>query len=165
MVELIALSANGEVRTCKGCGQVKPMEEFYFHKASLKSRVRKCKSCYGDQRKNVKIGSLDGRLRAIFSNAVERRHKGLDISLRDLHDLWEKQKGLCSYSGTPMTWDDSNRYTTASLDRIDSSKGYVRGNIALCCAIVNIMKNQMPLEHWLWWCRSIVATASKLSGG
>lgn len=158
MGDVVALSSTA-VRTCKGCGQAKPLEDFYFHKASLSSRVRKCKTCYGEQRKKVKVGSLDGRLRAIFSNVTERRHKGVDISLQDLKDLWEKQKGLCAYSGVPMTWDDSNRYTTVSIDRIDSSKGYVRGNIAFCCFTVNIMKSNMPVEHFLWWCRNIVLTS------
>lgn len=123
--------------------------------------MRSCKLCYVGQRKQTRIGSLEGRLRAIFNNTKERKHKGLDISFQDLVDLWEKQKGLCAYSGVPMTWDDSNRYTTVSIDRIDSSKGYVRGNIAFCCFTVNIMKSNMPVEHFLWWCRNV---SSKLGG-
>ncbi len=159
MPDLVALPT--PTRVCKTCKLEKSISEFYAHGASRGGRVRSCKSCYTEQRKKVKIGSLDGRLRAIFGNVTERKHKGLDINLQDLKDLWEKQKGFCAYSGVPMTWDDSNRYTTVSIDRIDSSKGYVRGNIAFCCFIVNIMKTDMPVEHFLWWCRNI---STKLGG-
>jgi hypothetical protein len=159
VADLIALpSPAEETRVCKTCKQEKPLSKFYAHGASRGGHVRSCKSCYMDQRKQIKIGSLEGRLKSIFANVTERRHKGLDISLQDLRDLWEKQKGLCAYSGVPMMWDDSNRYATVSIDRIDSSKGYVRGNIAFCCAIVNVMKNKMPVEHFLWWCRNISST-------
>jgi hypothetical protein len=156
MVELLALPTL--TRTCKGCGIEKPLSEFYPHKQSRDGRVRKCKSCYVEQRRAAKISTIEGRLREALSNAKETSQKKgrvCEVSVENLLTLWESQKGLCRYSGVPMTWDDSNRYTTVSLDRIDSTKGYVVDNIALCCTMVNIMKNQMPLEHFVWWCRSI----------
>lgn len=162
MADVVALSS-AATRVCKTCGKEKLISEFYAHGASRGGHVRSCKSCYTEQRKKVKIGSLDGRLRAVLGNINERRRSkgGEDLSLQDLRQLWDNQKGLCAYSGVPMTWDDSNRYTTVSIDRIDSSKGYVRGNVAFCCFTVNIMKSNMPVEHFLWWCRNV---SSRLGG-
>ena len=34
-----------------------------------------------------------------------------------------------------------------SIDRIDSSKGYIKGNVQLVCVLYNLMKNKLPEEE------------------
>ena len=109
--------------------------------------------------KSATTGSVLGRLRETLHNAEESsKNKGRDIniSIGDLIELWEKQQGRCFYSNIPMSFDGVDQYRTVSLDRMDSTKGYVHGNLVLCCTIVNIMKNNMPAEHLLAWCQNIV---------
>jgi hypothetical protein len=39
-----------------------------------------------------------------------------------------------------------------TVDRIDSSKGYIRGNIALCLSVINKTKQNLTIEqlkHWV----------------
>jgi hypothetical protein len=45
---------------------------------------------------------------------------------------------------------------SASLDRIDSSKGYVKGNVQWTHKTVNIMKQAMSDEELIDWCKVIV---------
>ena len=47
--------------------------------------------------------------------------------------------------------------STASLDRIDSSEGYVPGNVQWVHLVVNDLKSNMPQEEFLNWCRDIAA--------
>jgi hypothetical protein len=47
---------------------------------------------------------------------------------------------------------------TASLDRIDSSKGYIIGNVQWAHKMVNRMKNDMPQEEFIEFCRDIIST-------
>jgi len=45
--------------------------------------------------------------------------------------------------------------TTASVDRIDSSKGYVTGNIQIVHKTVNYMKHTLTQADFLFFCESI----------
>ena len=63
-----------------------------------------------------------------------------DIDNDYVVDLWEKQQGKCAITDLPMV-HKFNQLNSVSIDRIDSSKGHVRGNIQLICQAVNLMKN------------------------
>lgn len=49
----------------------------------------------------------------------------------------------------------------ASLDRIDSSKGYTKDNVQLVAFIVNYMKNALSESEFLTICNGIVKKAKK----
>jgi hypothetical protein len=77
---------------------------------------------------------------------LKYRNKEIGITLQDLKDLWESQNGTCPMTGWKLelpTQSKNYRLTikTASLDRIDSSKGYVVGNIRFVSVIHNFAKN------------------------
>ncbi len=64
---------------------------------------------------------------------------GFDLDLLYLCTLWLDQRGRCAITGIHLDCDtgtvkDKNPFR-ASVDRIDNSKGYVRGNVRL-------------LSHW-----------------
>ena len=48
------------------------------------------------------------------------------------------------------------RITNASIDRIDSSIGYVHGNVQLTCVRANLMKGPMRTNQLLDLCASIL---------
>jgi len=56
-----------------------------------------------------------------------------DLDWNYLVSLWYSQKGLCAKTGVPMTGKSGSQKSKnpyrASLDRIDNSKGYVKGNV------------------------------------
>ena len=63
-----------------------------------------------------------------------------DIDLPYLKSLWEKQNGICPYTGfkmdlpeTTLSHSSFKSLKKSSLDRIDSSKGYVKGNVEFVC--------------------------------
>lgn len=41
--------------------------------------------------------------------------------------------------------------TVSGIDRIDSTKGYVEGNVVPCCALCNFAKSDMPLSEFEEW--------------
>lgn len=68
-----------------------------------------------------------------------------DLSLSFLATLWMYQKGRCALTGQPMDYAsgsqvNKNPYRT-SIDRIDNSKGYVRGNVRLLTHWANNAKS------------------------
>ena len=84
---------------------------------------------------------------------AEDSKKEFSVSLQYLKEIWDKQNGICPYTG----WVLENPPTSggkrikapnrASADRIDSSKGYLRGNVEFVCCAINYAKNSFTKEE------------------
>ena len=79
----------------------------------------------------------------------KNKNRECDIDLNYLKEVWERQEGKCPYLKrklilplTDQSHDKTNPNLIASLDRIDSSKGYVRGNIQFISTTLNFAKNK-----------------------
>lgn len=85
-----------------------------------------------------------------------RKHDN-EMTLEYLKEIWDSQGGICPYTGQKMTLHNSyiarnkggKNPFNASLDRIDSSKGYVKGNVEFVCMAVNLAKNSMSKQIML----------------
>lgn len=74
-----------------------------------------------------------------------------------LYDLFLKQNKKCSLSGVDIILTKTKSSNqTASLDRIDSTKGYVVGNVQWVHKHINIMKNVSSNDEFLDWCLLVV---------
>jgi len=93
------------------------------------------------------------RLRNLCTKA-RNRPRDVEIDEFYLFEIWNKQKGCCAYSNIPLTLD-IRCYNTVSLDRIDSGKDYLRGNVQLVCTAVNKMKQEYSEELFIHLCKSI----------
>lgn len=100
----------------------------------------------------------------ILHNAEQRRVE-ITISMQDAWNLFVAQKGLCAYTGIELLLPKDSYAArrgngcTASIDRIDPTKGYVAGNIQWVHKVVNIMKLAMSHDDFIAWCRLIAAGA------
>lgn len=80
------------------------------------------------------------------------------VSMVYLGDLLEKQNNKCALTG----WDiaisprHGKEETTASLDRIDSSIGYVAGNVQWIHKKVNKMKREYSQSEFVDVCKAVV---------
>lgn len=94
----------------------------------------------------------------IIRYSAKKRKIIFDITLEYLWNLFEKQKRKCALSGLEIYFAPSYRknQTTASLDRIDSSKGYIEGNVQWVHKDINYMKNNLSEEKLLEYCKLIV---------
>ena len=108
---------------------------------------------------NLGILSYKGvsrRLIRIFKGQADAKGKYWDLDIIYLGDLFEKQKGKCAYTGWELEIGTHKTPKTASLDRIDSSKGYIKGNVQWVHKDVNIAKNIFSHENFLKMCLDIV---------
>lgn len=83
-------------------------------------------------------------------------NKICNISLEDLEEVWKKQKGLCAYTKLQLvltTHTDRRKsipkWKLASVDRIDSSKGYEKDNIQFVSRTINYAKHDMKHEDMI----------------
>jgi len=74
------------------------------------------------------------------------------ITIEDIWKLFLKQNRKCAFSGRILYFGDNQ---TASLDRIDSSKGYTLDNIQWVHTDINIMKNNYSDEYFIEICKEI----------
>lgn len=90
-------------------------------------------------------------------NNRERKSKELSITIEEAWNLFLKQNRNCAFTGLtlffPSKWKDKSY--TASLDRIDSNKGYILGNVQWVHKHINIMKNKFPSDYFIEMCKLI----------
>jgi len=94
--------------------------------------------------------------------AKERNYE-FNVSSEELWELFEKQEGRCALSGEPITLSttiDKNHNLdrtnhTASLDRINNSKGYTIDNVQWVHKTVNLMRRQYTQEEYVSWCKKV----------
>lgn len=100
--------------------------------------------------KNLKRTDEFSEFRQFLRRAKNRKHD-VNISLQYLKQLWEKQNKICTYSRIqlilPSSKGRNNSIITASLDRIDNSKGYIEGNVQFISTAINYMKHTMSHEE------------------
>lgn len=57
----------------------------------------------------------------------------------------------CNLTGLKLEFKTLKKQT-ASLDRIDSTKGYVEGNVQWIHKDINLMKNRLPQDYFISMC-------------
>lgn len=94
---------------------------------------------------------IESDLRLFFKqrmkDSIKKRKKKHEctITINDLVELYEKQNGRCAITNIEMT-TIFNTHTTISVDRIESSVGYIPGNIQLVCVAINLAKHHLSQE-------------------
>jgi hypothetical protein len=84
---------------------------------------------------------------ATFSEAVT-------LPMRKCCTKCGQEKPLTSFYRNKKASDGSPE--SVSLDRVDSGKGYIQGNVVLCCVYANRMKNDQSVDEFVRWCKLIV---------
>lgn len=72
-------------------------------------------------------------------NSANRRGIEFNLTFTEVKALTKVTK--CYYTGEPF--DPSSEENKASIDRIDASKGYVKGNVVVCCKRINNLKARL----------------------
>lgn len=124
----------------------------------VNKRSSGCQSCNSFEREKYSFWEgIDG-VSSQYLGKLKYRKKPIEITLQDLVDQWKSQKGICPYSGVSLTLvekDTGWTQSSASIDRIDSSKGYIKGNIQWVHKKINTMKSDMIESDFIAWCRQV----------
>lgn len=125
---------------CNSCGKV--FQTFWHNfRASSKKNVKHCKYCYGqyiiDTRTQETGFTQRERLRiASIKSGAKKRNISYNLTDDDVKSIISKP---CVYCGKEIA---------EGIDRVDSMKGYEKGNVVPCCGICNKMKNNYSLEFF-----------------
>lgn len=138
---------------CKKCGNIK----IFTTNMIRKNRIPNCEKCTPHYHENTVIRQFWRRV----VNTASRCNRIFTVSLEFGLKLLQSQHGLCNMSSEPIGFSDSPKHkskTTASLDRIDSSKGYTKDNVQWLHKDINRMKLEFTVERFVYLCRKIYLT-------
>jgi len=106
-------------------------------------------------------GDIPSQLWSEIKRNAQNRKKEFLIDREYAWKIFIKQNGKCALSGIDIVFAPTNqthklnRCSTASLDRIDSSKGYIEGNIQWLHKDVNTMKWDHTSKYFIDLCITI----------
>lgn len=106
-----------------------------------------------------------GKISGTYFNRMRRMaHKrgfSFLVSNEYLWELFQRQDGRCALTGCQLIphRKESEEYT-ASLDRIDSTKGYIEGNVQWVHKDINYMKMDLSASRFIELCRGVTAWVS-----
>jgi len=165
---------------CDNCGRLFTKETRYVTRAEKLGRKNYCtrlclgvsnyknlpKDWNGSEKNKEQLKLVCNNRRDEYSlfkpilNSCRRRNKECDLDLPFLKKLWEDQQGKCPITGVKLQLKQSyNKNYQASLDRIDSSKGYIKGNVRYTSVSVNWLKsnlNDVHLKEFVEICKMVV---------
>jgi hypothetical protein len=168
-------------KICKKCNESKPATIEHFlkdKKGYFYPYCRDCKNKYLNQnyvrRPKVKLSDqelYEKNISRINKSRIDKwakhlinssRHnakrygKEFDIDEEYILDLYEEQNHKCFWYGVLLEPSNINRYPSKpSLDRLDSEKGYVKGNVVISCMAANIGRNSCDADIFENFCKML----------
>lgn len=105
-------------------------------------------------------GEIYGCRWAQWRIGADKRKLEFKVPIERAWQIFEEQDRKCALTGLPISFGNSwNRRCTASLDRIDSTKGYIEGNVQWVHKRINAMKGDLPETELIKFCQLVVAHA------
>lgn len=164
-----------EILHCPVCGYDLPYYKFIIARKSHTGRMWCCKECYetnpGISKNNFRkkfdsefktliyTQKRESRLRNFIHSmwkAAKKRAKerGLDFNIEESDIVIPK---ICPILEVPLEFGTKDNYNySPSLDRIDNTKGYIKGNIQVISKKANTMKNSATLQELQTFCKNIL---------
>lgn len=103
------------------------------------------------------IGNIPRTFYRYLKSQAEQRKIEFSVSFEEIATLYDKQNGLCALSGIPLEIPRvmKSKTRTASIDRIESNKGYIKGNVQWVHVNVNYAKLSMSNKDFIDMCKKV----------
>lgn len=169
-------------KICTGCGETKPIDQFYRSKTGRMGRAAKCKICayhkhgqyirnYGQQYRQERREYFTEYNRDYHQQPLNRakhlwrkaklRHKVGEFTLTVDRIASVLVKGICERTGLAFSFERHERYNyhplAPSIDKRDPFGGYTDDNVQIVCNFYNFGKQQMTDDEYISFCRAVVA--------
>lgn len=150
---------------CKcDCGTIRELRSGSIITKTGKIKTYSC-GCYAIERQIERLwkgcGDLGGFYLARIRKGAKRRNIECSIDIEYIWQLFLEQNRKCALSGIELILPGKGQIKcninemTASLDRIDSSKGYIEGNVWWIHKDLNPMKLDLELKEFLYYIKQI----------
>lgn len=92
-----------------------------------------------------------------FKRDAKKRNREFSITIEYVWKLFIQQNRKCAISGLDISFPKKtySPTCTASLDRIDNKKGYIKGNVQWLHTDINFMKYDHDQEYFISLCQIV----------
>ena len=133
-------------------------------------RSKECKVCstkrtastHGTPNNFSGIGELSKTHYSHIKNSAAKRNIKFEVTIEYLWNLFMKQEKKCALTGQDLYLSTSIKNSnpdwtkiTASVDRIDSTEGYVEGNVQWVHKEINRLKNNYSQVDFIKMCKLV----------
>lgn len=130
------------------CGSIR----LHIPRTIIDSKIECCNKCVVWKG----YGNIPKSFFSYLKSSSKIRKIKFDLTIEYLWNLFLQQDKKCIYSSKELEFGRTKfKNQTASLDRIDSSKGYVEGNVQWVHKDVNMMKWQLSEKVFIKNCHII----------
>jgi len=109
-------------------------------------------------------GEISSSYFSSLEHGAKKRNLEFNITIQEIWELFLRQNRKCALSNLEMSFrhkKGERADATASLDRIDSSKGYTSDNIQWIYKDLQFMKNDFSEDYFIEMCSAIHKTRGK----
>ena len=143
---------------CRVCKEEKNFKVFQYRKNLVNSKENICKMCSREATRTYReYYTKDQHIQYLVRSVKSRERKygndrpeflNNEISKEIINDLLKEQSYKCFYTGEKLefSFNSNNKIT---IDRINSSIGYIKSNIQLVCFKVNTAKNLLSHSDFI----------------
>lgn len=128
-------------KKCSRCLELKDHTEFYKTPSNPDGFRTYCKTCVANS-SNIKKKLINATKRSAKLKNLEHSISFSDIRLPEFCPILEVP---INYIKSGFKYE--NNFYSPSVDRIDNSKGYVKGNVIVVSKLANIMKNSASFKE------------------
>ena len=158
-MEVIKLDSGRFAKDCPSCGVQQTYLRKWYAEASLREG-KLCKSCSNKITDNCNRGWHRGIRVSWFNKfkiSADLRDIDFAITIDDVADIMDAQGGTCALTGWCIDFPQVGHphKVSASIDRIDSQFGYIKGNVQLVHKMVNMCKQQYEQEDFVRMCEAV----------
>lgn len=121
-----------------------------YHRASKLGLTKKIKKKTSYKNENISHITWNSLI-----NGAKRRRLEVSITKNDVWDLYITQNMKCALSGRELLLHKKSDTITASVDRIDSNKGYIIDNIQIVHKEINKSKQDMTDLNFYILCKDV----------
>ena len=102
------------------------------------------------------FGEVSGCKFSEIRGGARDRKIPFEITIEFAWNLFQRQQRKCALTGVALVLSEGRgKRSTASLDRIDSSRGYTEDNVHWVHKQLNLMKHTLGLEEFIVVCKSV----------
>jgi len=171
---------------CECCGKGFPRRLSEYRRSKRRGMLSYCsnscsavvnnkkpgRKCTGDNLRLVNCVDEYSQFRYAMGcvrRRVTQRCKQYNIDVEYLKQIWEEQDGKCPLTGwdielppTSAGWNGDSHLRRASLDRIDNSLGYMKGNVRFVSIMANYCRNAFEDKDLIEFCKAVVDNIPKI---
>ena len=140
-------------KRCPGCGETKDVSCFSKNKHNKDGLDSRCKECV----KAYYTANRDDRILREVKYRAKRNNLAFDLTKEDV-----EYPSVCPILGLTLARGEGTpQKNSPSVDRIDPTQGYVKGNIQVISQLANAMKQDATPEQLLLFADWVYRTYNK----